>query len=47
MEKRLNNEQLTGLLDIFTAIYQEGKSEGNDYIVGLVKDALDILSDKE
>jgi hypothetical protein len=47
MEKRLNIQELTQLVDILTAIYQEGKAESNDMIVALVRDALDVLSDTE
>jgi hypothetical protein len=46
MEKKLTIEELTGLVDILTGIYQEGKQEDNEMIVSLVKDALDILSDE-
>jgi hypothetical protein len=47
MKKNLTIDELTTLVDILTSLYQEGKSEDNDVIIDLVKNALDVLSTNE
>jgi hypothetical protein len=47
MEKILTENQITKIVDLMTAIYQEGKAEDNELIIAYVKDVLDVLSSEE
>jgi hypothetical protein len=43
MDKILKEDKLAKMVDLLTAIYQEGKAEDNDIIIACVKDILDVL----